>query len=182
MKSTQTAEELDEFYAEPDPWRYADNPSDMRRKNELQSVLPHQKFERTLDIGCGNGFITFNLPGDKIVGVDLSSRAIEWAENNRLKHPDAKRFEFKKASLFDLEQEQLGRFDLIVITGVLYPQYIGRSFSVVREVIDDLLADNGVIASCHIDDWNPPRFAYSILDVSLYPYREYLHRLEIYRK
>ncbi len=178
----QTPSELDAFYERPDPWGYGSNPDDERRKNELLSLLPHCKWTRVLDIGCGDGFITFHLPGQKIFGTDLSSKAIRWANSNRTARNDADRFEFFTSSLFELDPEKHGRFDLIVITGLLYPQYIGRSFSVVMECIDRLLENEGVIASCHIDEWHPPRFPYSILDVSLYPYREYLHRLEIYRK
>lgn len=178
----QTVSELDAFYEKPDPWNYQDNPDDLRRKNELLSLLPRHKYVRTLDIGCGDGFVTFQLPGEHVVGADLSEKAIQWAECNRQKRQDAERFSFIKSSVFDLDSRQVGQFDLVVITGVLYPQYIGRSFSVVREVIGSLLDVNGVVASCHIDEWNPPRFPYPLLDISLYPYRGYTHRLEIYKK
>lgn len=178
----QTAAELDAFYDKPDPWGYKASPDDERRKNELLSLVPKRHWKSTLDIGCGDGFVTFNLPGNSVVGVDLSSNAIEWAEHNRALHKDANRFQFRNSSLFEIDAEKLGRFDLIVITGVLYPQYIGRSFSIVRQIIDSLLEKNGVLVSCHIDEWSPPRFPYSILDISLYPYRGYTHRLEIYTK
>ena len=182
MTSIQTKQELNCFYSEQDPWRYADHPDDVRRKTKLLSLIPPRQFERTLDIGCGNGFLTFDLPGKAVIGVDLSSSAIAWANRTRDMRDDAARFSFVAASLFDLDSTRLGLLDLIVITGVLYPQYIGRTSSLVRQRIDGLLEEGGILVSCHIDEWCPPRFPYTALDVELYPYRDHTHRLEIYRK
>ncbi len=182
MTTIQTKQQLDCFYSEPDPWQYAGHPDDARRKTELLSLIPPRQFERTLDIGCGNGFLTFDLPGKAVTGVDLSSSAIAWACQNRDMRDDAARFSFVAASLFELDPKRLGLFDLVVITGVLYAQYIGRTSSLVRQRIDELLEEGGILISCHIDEWHPPRFPYTTLDVVLYPYRDHAHRLEVYRK
>jgi SAM-dependent methyltransferase len=182
MTSIQTKADLDHFYLEQDPWRYADHADDTRRKNELLSLLPSSRFRRTLDIGCGNGFLTFDLPGDEVVGVDLSSAAVSWANQGREVRSDAARFSFLTSSLFEIESTRFGTFDLVVITGVLYPQYIGRTSSLVRQRIDAVLEEGGILVSCHINEWNPPRFPYTTLDVALYPYRSHTHRLETYRK
>jgi predicted TPR repeat methyltransferase len=182
LTTIQSKQELDSFYSEQDPWQYTDHPDDARRKMELLSLIPPREFERTLDIGCGNGFLTFDLPGKAVTGVDLSSSAVAWASQTRDMRDDAARFSFVAASLFELDPTRLGLFDLIVITGVLYPQYIGRSSSLVRQRVDALLEEGGILVSCHIDEWSPPRFPYTALDVELYAYRGHTHRLEIYRK
>lgn len=182
MVPIQDHRDLDAFYAAPDPWGYENNPHDDRRRLELLSALPRRPYRRCLDIGCGDGFVTFSLPGEEIIGVDVSQKAVQWARQRATTAADASRFRFEHASLFDLEPERLGRFDLVVITGVLYEQYIGKGRSVVRCLIDDLLEEGGILATCHIRDWLPPRFPYALLDMTLYPYREYTHQLEVYKK
>lgn len=176
------ATELDAFYQERDPWSYETTEDDAVRKRRLLSLLPKRDYGRVLDIGCGNGFLTEDLPGSHVLGCDISENAVRWARERISSRADRDRFEFRRAGLFDLSSEQIGRFDLIVITGVLYPHYIGSSFSLVRLVIDDLLADGGVLVSCHIQEWYAHRFPYTLVDASFYPYRDFHHRLEVFVK
>lgn len=178
----QPIQELEDFYRNPDPWNYRAHPDDARRKSELLSLLPPREWTRALDIGCGDGFITFDLPGQKVVGADISASAVKWADEARGKRHDHHRFDFRCTSIFDLRPQELGTFDLVIVTGVLYSQYIGKAFSVARQRIDALLQDGGVLVSCHIDEWRPPAFPYISLDVAFYPYRGYTHRLETYLK
>lgn len=182
MSGIQPPGELDAFYEKPDPWGYRSHADDDRRRMELLAALPRRHYARCLDIGCGDGFVTFSLPGDEVVGIDVSRKAILWATQHAATLPDAGRFRFDSRSIFDPEVRELGPFDLIVVTGVLYAQYIGRGTSVVAALVDELLADGGILASCHIREWSLLRFPYSLLDMTLYPYREYTHQLEIYRK
>jgi predicted TPR repeat methyltransferase len=182
MTTIQNAESLDRFYEDSDPWGYRSSADDERRRSELLAALPFRRYQRGLDIGCGNGFLTFSLPAEQMLGVDVSAKAIEWAERERgsQAHPD--RFSFLHSSLFELDPDRLGTFDLIVVTGVLYEQYIGKGSALVRLLVDGLLQQGGILASCHIREWNPPSFAYDRLDTSVYPYRGYAHQLEIYKK
>ena len=182
MSQIQTQQELDDFYKNPDPWAYKSNPDDIRRRHELLACLPNNKYQRVLDIGCGNGFLTSQLPGSEVIGVDLSASAVDWAKESVSEVADSSRFKFQQASIFELKSEKLGKFDLIIITGLLYKQYIGKSNSLIFEIIDDLLSAGGVLATCHIHNWNPPKFPYALIDINLYQYRDYFHRLEIYKK
>jgi len=150
---------------------------DRVRKSVLLSELPQRGYQNTLDIGCGQGFVTRDLPGEHILGVDISDEAI-----NRARSIQDSRLEFKQLSLFELTNELDMQFDLIVITGVLYSQYIGRAHNLVYHVIDSILADNGILVSVHIDSWYSARFPYLMLKQHYYPYREYTHRLEVYVK
>lgn len=182
MQTIQTSEELNAFYQAPDPWGYEEDADDQRRRLELLGALPVRHYRRCLDIGCGNGFLTFTLPGDEVVGVDISDKAIAWANARRDQQPRPERFNFHVLSLFNLSSEMLGCFDLIVATGVFYDQYIGKGRALVRLLVDSLLNEGGVLASCHIRDWNAPLFPYNRLDTSVYPYRGYTHYLEVYKK
>jgi predicted TPR repeat methyltransferase len=182
MTSIQKPESLDRFYESPDPWGYRNSADDERRRSELLAALPPRRYQRGLDIGCGNGFVTFSLPAEHVLGADVSAKAIEWAERERGSQPRPDRFTFLQSSLFELDRDRLGTFDLIVVTGVLYKQYIGKGSALVRLLVDGLLRQGGILASCHIREWSPPAFPYDRLDTSVYPYRDYAHQLEIYEK
>lgn len=176
----QSRAELEAFYDAEDPWAYDTTPDDAARVARLRTALPARAYGRTLDIGCGNGFVTASLPGSELVGVDLSERAIEYARRRVPSTPE-RPVRFEARSLFDLRPDDLGgRFDLIVITGVLYPQYIGSGFAVVNEVIRSLAAPKAIIASVHIDEWNAHRLPFTTLSIGVEPYREFFHRLEIF--
>ena len=179
----QPKTELESFYANRDPWGYESNPDDARRQAELLGILPRQRVRRTLDIGCGDGFVTFSLPGDAVVGVDIADNAIQHARNAAAHHPEPGRFSFRTGSIFELdEQFPPGHFDLIVITGVLYPQYIGQAKQAVRLKVDQLLADGGTLVCCHIESWYQPFFWFNLIDQMMYPYRGHTHLLEVYKK
>lgn len=165
---------LDCQYRNPDPWKFETRPIDNLRRAILLSVIPKRGYEAALDIGCGNGFVSGRLPGKRVMGVDVSKNAIKWASE---KHP---KVDFRTASVFDLEG--LGKFDLIVATGVLYPQYIGDSAGLIYLIMDDLLEPGGILVSCHIDEWYTLRFPYTTIHREYYPYREYTHLLEVYQK
>ena len=74
------------------------------------------------------------------------------------------------------------KFDLIVITGVLYSQYIGKSSSLIYKIIDSLLVPKGILVSVHINDWYNCQFPYLKLKQRFYNYRNYNHKLEIYTR
>jgi len=171
----QSISELEDFYGIADPWGFEHNPEDKKRKEILLSEIPDRKYERVLDIGCGNGFITRDLPGREIIGADISSTAVGHARKY-----ESPRLRFVCASIFDLPKCTEGTFDLVLITGVLYPQYIGRSYNFIYPIVESLLRENGILVSVHIDDWYSGRFPFLLLNELHYPYREYIHRLEVY--
>ncbi|WP_316811391.1 class I SAM-dependent methyltransferase [Pedobacter heparinus] len=173
----QSKEDLEKWYASGDPWKYGANAEDIKRKKILLGELPDREYSTVLDIGCGNGFITQDLPGNSILGVDLSENAIKYARQN---NKDA-RISFEERNIFELYHTE-NTFDLIVITGVLYPQYIGASSNLIFIIIDRLLNKNGILVSVHINDWYNCRFPYDLFREHIYPYEKYLHRLEVYQK
>jgi SAM-dependent methyltransferase len=177
----QTRAELDEFYAVEDPWAYDSTPDDHARVARLLSALPPRPPGRTLDIGCGNGFVTARLPGREVVGVDLSAAAIEHARR-RVPSTETRKVRFEQESIFTLRPEDLGGvFDLVVITGVLYPEYVGGGFSVVDEVVRRLLAPQAIVATVHIDERSSHRLPFTTLSVGVEPYRDSFARLEIFQ-
>jgi 2-polyprenyl-3-methyl-5-hydroxy-6-metoxy-1,4-benzoquinol methylase len=182
VSTVQEEKELSAFYSEPDPWGYYSSKDDARRRVELLSLLPKQDYDRVLDVGCGNGFITFHLPGRYVLGIDVADAAIDWAKQAAMQQSQPDRFGFEHASLFDRHLGKFGRFNLVVLTGVLYDQYIGRARSVALYNLDGLIVDGGIVVSCHIRQWAPVRLPYTLLDMAIYPYRDFTHQLEVFRK
>jgi SAM-dependent methyltransferase len=178
--SLQDAEHLDALWADPDPWGYEGTADDEMRVARLITYLPRREYERTLDIGCGNGYLTAHLPGAEIVGVDVSERALAWAEQRVDREPPG-RFTFRARSIFDLDPAELGTFDLVVAAGVLYPQYVGNAFAVAVEAIRSVLRPGAIVASAHVDDLGVARLPFTSLDATLDAYREHSVRLEIYQ-
>ena len=174
----QKREELEKWHETEDPWGYNENKEDIFRKEILFSELPDKKYKNVLDIGCGQGFITKDLPGENIYGVDISQSAIDFA--NKLALSD--NLVFKQGSIFDIDKLFEIKFDLIIITGVLYPQYIGESSSLIYLLIDKILKKEGILVSVHINDWYKSQFPYLKTKQTFYNYRQYIHNLEIYSK
>jgi 2-polyprenyl-3-methyl-5-hydroxy-6-metoxy-1,4-benzoquinol methylase len=173
----QSKEEIELSYARNDPWGYFRNPHDDMRKKILMATLAEYSLSRVLDVGCGNGFITQSIPAASIVGVDISQSAVDEARARSTGSID-----FRCSSLFDLPQQKLGSFDCVLITGVLYDHYIGKSLPLVYRIVDDYLSAGGILVSVHIEEWYFAKFPYAGIKRHRYRYREYTHLLEVYRK
>jgi SAM-dependent methyltransferase len=173
----QSKDELDNWYSEADPWGYFTNPHDAMRKAKILAAIPKFEYERTLDIGCGNGFVTRDLPGKNVIGLEKSEKAVEWANKNTPSH-----VHYRCGSLFDLPDLDLPKMDLIVITGVLYPQYISSARRLVIVLIDQILKPGGILVCSHIYAWLKIRFPYLTVSREYFEYREYSQVLEVYSK
>lgn len=173
----QPIKELEDWYSEGDPWGYFDNPQDAIRKARILSAIPSFEYENILDIGCGNGFLTNDLPGKNIFGVDISENVVAWANEHA-----ASNAKYLCGSLFDLPVLDLPLMDLVVITGVLYPQYIAESHRLIYVLIDQILKKDGILLCSHIFEWYKLRFPYITISRSYFPYREYSQILEVYVK
>ncbi len=84
--------------------------------------MPAKQAIRILDAGCGTGVGTEYLvhlnPQAQVVGIDLSSGALEVARE-RCRRSGADRVEFHHLSLYEVDQ-LAGEFDLINCVGVLH--------------------------------------------------------------
>lgn len=158
----QTKQELEAWYAKKDPWGYKNNPDDTARKKRLLSLLK-KRYDRALDIGCGEGWITQSLPADAIFGLETSDSAAERFPSNvtRIDAPE-------------------GKYDLVVATGVLYSQYNWR------QMLDWIKNHaSGTILLSNIKDWERPEVAElnEIANMRFsdeYPYRQYTQKLRLY--
>lgn len=158
----QTKLELEKWYDTEDPWGYRSNPEDIKRRKMIIDMLhrhmPSNGYQKAIDIGCGEGFITTQLPASSIHGIDLSDNALNRVPDNVI-----------PVSIPN------GLYDLVVSTGTLYPQY-------------DHERINSYILSCRlhhvliggIKDWLLNYNYGKIIETIEFPYREFTQKLTLY--
>lgn len=156
----QSKSELESWYSNVDPWGYKTNKEDAKRKARILSWADfHGHFNRALDIGCGEGFITKDIPAESIEGIEVSDQAA-----SRLP-PNIKRV-----------QEPTGKYDLILCTGMMYRQYDNALFT--KWIMEHA---GGIVILSNIKTWEvnnlpPEKQIYE----EEYTYREYIQKLRIY--
>lgn len=155
----QSKEEIERESETKDHWGYETNEWDLIRKNKILSLLPKQ-YERALDIGCHEGFITRDLPAKIKEGYELSDNAAKRLPEGVLR-----------------VTEPSGEYDLIVATGIMYSHYNFRKFL-------DIIKKHtkGTVLLSNIKAWEVPEVAElgNPIHVEEYPYREYTQIMRIY--
>lgn len=160
----QTIKEIEDWYKTPDPWGYESNPDDdIRKKHILEALEGYGTFKKALDIGCGEGFITRDLPAERLYGFDVSQQALERLPEHihALRRP----------------QDIKGKFDLVVATGVMYPQY---AYADIIHMIAK--SASRIILLCNISEWEMPDIQTipNQMKFEQFKYREYTQNLRVY--
>lgn len=176
----QKLEEIERFYQKEDPWGFTKNFDDIKRKKRLIEeifCLP-LPLQPVLDIGCGEGFITNDIPSSQVYGMDISYKAIERAKKN---NPLNRYFVW---SINEEIPDKIPSFDLVIVTGVLYRQYVGGFEDKINENLNALVRPNKYLMMSHIKDWlyfpiKPPFNEIKFFD---YPYREYIQHFQLFQK
>jgi len=149
-------EYLEKFYSTPDPWGYQKNKDDIKRKKIILKKIDG-KFKRALDIGCGEGWITKDLPADMIYGYEISDNA-------------CKRFPKNVKRIL----EPKGKYDLIIATGVLYEHYDYEFF---HKMIEKHAS--GIVLTCNLLLEEMPLNKKPIFKTQ-FLYRERIEQLRVY--
>lgn len=158
----QSKLELEHWYQNPDPWAYKTNPDDLKRKAEIIMTLNvinnFQEYNKAIDIGCGEGFVTESLPAKLIHGIEISDKAAERFALNvtRVHQPD-------------------GKYDLVMTTGTLYQQYDHRQ---IKEWVQACASKHVLVAG--IKDWLIHYDFGKVIFEKEFAYRQYTQRLIIY--
>ena len=127
----QSKSDLEKWHKTEDAWGYKTNLDDAERKKIILSFLG--SYERAIDIGAGEGWITQDLPAKNIFAIELSDNA---------------------SSRFPVNVERIekpeGKYDLVITTGTLYEQYD-------REQIMSWIKESasGHVLIAGIKDWLP---------------------------
>jgi hypothetical protein len=169
--------EIEASYSKPDPWGYKSNPCDIGRRMIIHDALSSQlrrllmrQFDRALDIGAGEGWITQILPARILHGYEISPSA-------RSRFP-------REVSAAENPE---GKYDLVVATGVLYSHYdYEKMFQMIRDHSEK------IILTCNIKSWerqelSDPDWVKGFLQSkevysAEFPYREYQQKLRIFQK
>lgn len=154
----QSKEQLEAWWSKPDAWGYTTNEDDAFRKEKVIHACG-KGYKRAIDIGCGEGWLTKDLPAEKIYGLELSDKA-------------AARFPKNVERVLQPE----GEYDLVVATGVLYSQY---NYKLITHWIKEHA--RGRIVLSNIADWeiiDPDLLKMGkVVREEYFPYREYTQHL-----
>lgn len=151
----QSKIELERWYQKTDPWGYTTHADDRRRKEKILSHL--HTYDRALDIGAGEGFITKDLPAKFIHAIEISDEAAQRFPLN-----------IKRVS------EPQGMYDLIIATGVFYDQYDWRQMH--QWIMDHA---SGTVLTSNIKTWEHPLPAQPVYEED-FKYRGYIQHLCLY--
>lgn len=154
----QSKEEIEKEAEIEDHWGYETNEWDTFRKNKILSLL--KEYNRALDIGAHEGFITRDLPAKEIHAYELSDNAAKRLPEGILR-----------------VTEPTGEYDLIVATGIMYQHYDFRKFL-------DIIKKHakGTVLLSNIKDWEVKEVEElgTPIYTEEYPYRQYTQKLRIY--
>src|ERR1019366_4921050 len=77
--------QFDRLYClDPDPFNVKASDYELRKRDQLISMLGTRRYDRILDVGCGTGGMLRALAdhGREIVGIDFSAEALRRASKN----------------------------------------------------------------------------------------------------
>jgi hypothetical protein len=156
----QSKQELEDWYSEPDRWGYFRNPDDENRLKYILDTLKvgKPKYDRALDIGCGEGFVTQHLPATIIHGYDVANNALNRLPQNVLPCPSP-----------------FGKYDLVITTGTLYSQY---DHETINKMILQYAEKYVLVAG--IREWLINYSYGKELTTIIFPYREFTQKLTLY--
>ncbi len=182
----QPISEIERDYEKEDPWGYQANDQDMFRKQRVLSTLDrflpsylgikdaYTAFEKALDIGAGEGWITQDLPARVKHGFEVSNNAAERFPKSveRVTAPGDK-------------------YDLVTATGIMYPHY---NWPLFLALIERCSKPGTILLTCNIKNWEIPhlqdpseKYAGSsfLKGKQIYQeefdYREYVQKLRVFR-
>ena len=113
---------FDRLYAgDKDPWGFRERDYERRKYEDTVAALDGRRFTRAVEVGCSIGELTAGLAPacDELLGVDIAEAPLEIARARNAATPHVC---FARMTLPGETPE--GRFDLIVLSEVLY--YFGR--------------------------------------------------------
>jgi len=127
-----------------DPWRFRSSGYELEKYQSTLAALGRPRFSQALEVGCSIGVLTAQLAPrcDRLVAIDASQTAIDAARAGDV----PANVTFDVATL--PQQFPAGRFDLIVLSEVLYYFAPPDLVRVAQQCIDALQPD-GEIIMCH---------------------------------
>ena len=170
----QTKSDLEDWYIQADPWAYKNNAEDIKRKAYIIGICHMlagtiegdlSPFNTALDVCCGEGWITADLPAFMVYGYELADKA-------------ANRFPLLVTRLTDDDSEKM---QLVTAMGCLYKHYDTEKItSVINKHAEKF------ILTCNIQEWEAPEAIDKIVGKQIFeatfPYREFTQKLRVFQK
>ncbi len=128
-----------------DPWQMRTRWYEARKRALVEAVLPHARFGRVFEPGCGAGLLTEKLASrcDALLATDLHPRAVASARDR------LSAYSHVMVHVAALPQDwPEGTFDLIVLSELGYYFTPDNWRSMVERFVDSL-TDRGVVVACH---------------------------------
>jgi SAM-dependent methyltransferase len=133
------------YAADPDPWGFASSAYEQAKYQATLAALPRARFGRCFEVGCSIGVLTALLAGrsDTVLAVDVDPPTLDRA---RVACADHDNIVFQHGMIPAAWPE--GRFDLIVLSEVLY--YLSRAdVAATADLAVDALDRGGCIVLVH---------------------------------
>ena len=137
---------FDALYArDEDPWGFRTRDYERGKYADTVATLDGRRFSRAVEVGCSIGELTARLAPqcDSLLGVDIAEAALAQA---RRRNADTPQVRFSRLALPNERPD--GRFDLIVLSEVLY--YFSRAdLRRVAEWVGEALEPGGCTLLVH---------------------------------
>lgn len=152
MKSdnNNTKQYFDNLYRDSDdPWQIRNRWYERRKRALTLASLPHERYARAFEPGCGNGELTALLAPrcDTLIAADISEDAVALTRRRVAEFAHVK---VEPMLLPDAWPD--GKFDLVVISEIGYYLDEPQLWHIVEHIQKTLSADGAVVA-CH---WRRP--------------------------
>ena len=152
MKSdnNNTKQYFDNLYRDSDdPWQIRNRWYERRKRALTLASLPHERYARAFEPGCGNGELTALLAPrcDALIAADISEDAVALTRRRVAEFAHVK---VEPMLLPDAWPD--GKFDLVVISEIGYYLDEPQLWHIVEHIQKTLSADGAVVA-CH---WRRP--------------------------
>jgi len=115
-----------------------------QRELFMQIIELIESESNIIDVGCGTGFFSFSVADTckTVMGIDLSKRNIDKANQNLENKPNAK-LSFRNAYLHDIVSQEKKHFDYAVMTYVIHEVNEEERISLLNEIAE--VADKIII-------------------------------------
>nr|WP_294509942.1 SAM-dependent methyltransferase [uncultured Rhodopila sp.] len=143
MTESRSAAHFQKIYdASPDPWGFGSDPYEQDKYRHTLQALGDRRFAAGLEVGCSIGVLTRMLAPrcGALLGIDLVEQPLEAA---RARCADQPTVRFTRMQVPQAWPD--GRFDLIVLSEVLYFLTAADIDWCARRVLDSLLPGAVVI-------------------------------------
>lgn len=135
----------DPYGATLDAYRYQ-----KLKYEKLLAFLPHRRYGRALDVGCGLGGFSRRLSGHagEVLGIDVSEVAIQQA---RKLSENYRNLRFEQVDLAHIHEKLDRQFDLVVMLDVLYylSPLTDEALKTIARLMQKLLLPEGILLLAH---------------------------------